>query len=49
VFEQDLGGLLDPLLVEPARRHVLQQGNVGDNLLSVVVLASDRHCDTSIY
>jgi hypothetical protein len=48
VFEQDLGGLHDPLLVQPPRRHVLQQGNVGGNLFSAVVLASDRHRDTSV-
>ena len=47
VFKQDLGGLHDPLLVQPPRRHVLQQGNVGDNLFSANVLASDRHGDTS--
>ena len=32
VFEQDLSGLLDPLPVQLARRHVVKQGNISDNL-----------------
>jgi hypothetical protein len=43
VLKQDLSGLLDPMLVKPAGGHVLQEGNVSDNLLGVVILASDRH------
>src|SRR4030088_1372017 len=43
VLKQDLNGLLDSLLVKPAGGHVMQEGNVSDNLLGVVVLASDRH------
>jgi hypothetical protein len=43
VLEQDLGGLPGPLLVQPARGHVVQQSDVGGNLLGTVKLARDGH------
>ena len=43
VLEQDLSGLLDPLLIKSPGGHVVQEGNVSDNLLSVVILTSDGH------
>jgi hypothetical protein len=46
MFEQNLSGLPDPLAVQLAVRHVVQQGNVRDNLFSPGGLASDRHCAT---
>ena len=39
VLKQDLSGLLDSLLVKPAGGHVMQEGNVSNNLLGVVILA----------
>jgi hypothetical protein len=47
VLEQDLGGFPDPLLVQPARSHIMQQGDVGDDLLGAVKLTCDGHPATS--
>jgi hypothetical protein len=46
VLQQDLSGLPHPLLVKPARGHVVQERDVSHNLRGVVVLASDRHQPT---
>src|SRR5579859_4111550 len=43
VFQQNLRGLPDPLLIKPARGHVVQDGNISDHLLSALILARDRH------
>ena len=43
VFEQDLSSLFDALLIQPPGCYVLQQGDVGNDLLSAVVLANHRH------
>jgi hypothetical protein len=43
VFQPNLRGAPDPLLIKPARGHVMQQGNISDHLLSVLILARDRH------
>jgi hypothetical protein len=48
VLEQDLSGLHDSLLIKSPGGHVLQQGNVRDNLLGVGTLARDRHPATSL-
>jgi hypothetical protein len=44
VLQQDPGGFPDPLLVQLACGHVVQHGNIGDNLLGVVVFTRDGHC-----
>jgi hypothetical protein len=43
VFEQDLCGLLDPLLVQPPSRHVLQQGNIGESVALFERIVRDRN------
>jgi hypothetical protein len=47
VIQQETCSFPDPLLVHPPRGHVVQQGDVGDNLLGVVVLTRDGHLATS--
>src|ERR1700730_18514798 len=43
VLQQNLSSLPDPLLIKPPRGHVMQQGNVSDNLLGAAILTSDGH------
>jgi hypothetical protein len=43
VFQQNLGGLLNSLLTEIASGHLMQQGNVSDNLLGMFVFAGHGH------
>jgi hypothetical protein len=43
VLKQDLGGFFDPALVEPARSHVLQEGDVLDYSLGMFELVSNGH------
>ena len=48
VLQQETCGFPDPLLVQPACGHVVQQGDVGDDLLGAVILTRDGHPATSL-